>query len=163
MAMTDRPIHLVDEPVDQRPVPILDADGAMEVLRVAKRIAVVGASPNRWRASNSVMGYLLSNGYECVPVNPKQTTVMEQPCYPTLEAAIVGSGGAPFDIVDVFRRPEYAPAIARSAVALGCGTLWLQQRVVSWEAARIAHEGGLKVVMDRCSAIEHRRLRSLSG
>lgn len=159
--MTDRPIRFVDKPVPTDPVPVLDADGAMEVLRLAKRIAVVGASPNRWRASNSVMGYLLAHGYECVPINPNQPTVLEQPCFPTLEEAVVGSGGAPFDIVDVFRRPEYAPDIARSAVALGCGNLWLQQRVISWEAAQIAHDGGLSVVMDRCSAIEHRRLHSL--
>ena len=159
--MSEKPIHLVDEPVDQRPVPILDADGAMELLRVAKRIAVVGASPNRWRPSNSVMGYLLSNGFECVPVNPNEPTVLGQACFATLEAAVAGSGGVAFDVVDVFRRPEYAPDIARSAVALGCGALWLQQRVISWEAARIAHDAGLTVVMDRCSAVEHRRLRAL--
>ena len=161
--MSEKPIHLVDEPVDQRPVPILDADGAMELLRVARRIAVVGASPNRWRPSNSVMAYLLSNGYECVPVNPNEGIVLEQTSFPTLEAAVAGGGGAPFDIVDVFRRPEHAPDIAHSAVALGCGALWLQQRVISWEAARIAHDGGLAVVMDRCSAIEHRRLASLNS
>lgn len=159
--MTEPPIRLVDEPVDERPVPILDTDGALEVLRVSKRIAIVGASPNRWRASNSVMAYLLAHDFECVPVNPNQRVVLDQACYPTLEAAVAAGGGKPFDIVDVFRRPEHAPDIARSAVALGCDTLWLQQRVVSWDAARIAHEGGLKVVMDRCSAVEHRRLRSL--
>jgi uncharacterized protein len=64
-------------------------------------------------------------------------------------------------VVDVFRRPEHAPEIARSAVALGCGTLWLQLGVISTEAARIAHTGGLRVVMDRCSAIDHRLLRAL--
>jgi predicted CoA-binding protein len=163
MTMTDRPIRFVDEPIDERPVPLLDADGAFDVLRVSKRLAVVGASPNRWRASNSVMAYLLAHGFECVPVNPNQQMVLEQACYPTLEAAAAGSGGAPFDIVDVFRKPEYAPDIARSAVALGCDTLWLQQRVISWEAARIAHDGGLNVVMDRCSAVEHRRLRALGS
>lgn len=145
------------------PVPILDADGAMEVLRTASRIAIVGASPQPWRPSNSVMRYLLGQGYECVPVNPRAGEVHGQRCHPTLEEAVEATGGAPFDIVDVFRRPEHTPAIARSAVALGCGTLWLQQGVVNWEAARIAHQGGLLVVMDRCSAIEHRRLRSLGS
>ena len=100
---------------------------------------------------------------QCVPVNPNQRVVLGETCYATLEAAVAAAGGEPFDIVDVFRRPEFAPAIARSAVALGCGSLWLQQRVISWEAAQIAHEGGLPVVMGRCSAIEHRRLRSLDS
>jgi uncharacterized protein len=143
-------------------VPILDAAAAREVLREARRIAIVGASPNPWRASNSVMAYLVAQGYECVPVNPTADSVLGQTCYPSLAAAVaVGSesGGRPFDIVDVFRRPEHAPDIARSAVALGCGTLWLQLGVISPEAARIAHEGGLTVVMDRCTAIDHRAIR----
>jgi predicted CoA-binding protein len=142
------------------------------VLRAARRIAVVGASPYPWRASNIVMAYLLEQGYECVPINPEAATVLGQACFPTLEAAVAASGrveasGAalaaggerPFDIVDVFRRAEHAPDIARSAVALGCGTLWLQQGIISWEAARIAHAGGVAVVMDRCTAVDHRRLR----
>ena len=121
------------------------------------------------------MAYLLKQGYVCVPINPEATTVLGQPCFPTLEAAAaavpatasaagsgspsVAGGGQPFDIVDVFRRAEHAPDIARSAVALGCGTLWLQQGIVSWEAARIAHAGGVAVVMDRCTAVDHRGLR----
>jgi predicted CoA-binding protein len=162
MTGPERPIRFLDEPLDERPVPLLDASGAMEVLRTARRVAVVGASPHRWRASNSVMGYLLHHGYECVPVNPNEKVVLGQTCYPDLGAAVADTGG-PFDIVDVFRRPQFAPAIAHSAVATGCGTLWLQQRVISWEAAAIAHQGGLRVVMDRCTAIEHRRLRALAG
>jgi predicted CoA-binding protein len=141
------------------------------VLRAARRIAVVGASPYPWRASNVVMAYLLEQGYDCVPINPEAATVLGQACFPTLEAAVEVSeaveasgaaratGGArPFDIVDVFRRAEHAPNIARSAVALGCGTLWLQQGIVSWEAARIAHAGGVGVVMDRCLSVELWRL-----
>ena len=159
MTMSDDTNGFV-EPSRGEVIPVLDGDDAQRLLREAKRIAIVGASPNRWRASNSVMGYLLAHGYECVPVTPNASTVLGLPCFPTLEAAVAGGGGRPFDVVDVFRRPEHAPEIARSAVALGCGTLWLQQRVISWEAARIAHEGGLKVVMDRCTAIDHRRLRA---
>jgi len=129
------------------------------VLRSARRIAVVGASPYPWRASNVVMAYLLEQGYACVPVNPETEAVLGQPCFPTLEAAVAAAGGQSFDIVDVFRRAEHAPDIARSAVALGCGTLWLQQGIVSWEAARVAHEGAVAVVMDRCTAVDHRGLR----
>ena len=129
------------------------------MLRSARRIAVVGASPYPWRASNVVMAYLLEQGYACVPVNPEAATVLGQACFATLEEAVAAAGGTSFDIVDVFRRAEHTPDIARSAVALGCGTLWLQQGIVSWEAARIAHEGGVAVVMDRCTAVDHRGLR----
>jgi predicted CoA-binding protein len=131
----------------------------MEVLRQARRIAVVGASPDRFRASHSVLACLVSNGYECVPVNPNVDEVLGLRSFPSLEAAVAGTGGQPFDIVDVFRRPEHAPDIALSAVALGCGTLWLQLKVISQEAARIAHEGGMRVVMDRCTAIDVRQIR----
>ena len=132
------------------------------MLRTASTIAIVGASPNPWRPSHSVMRYLLDRGYGCVPITPKADDVLGHRSYPTLEAAVEASGVA-FDIVDVFRRSEYVPDIARSAVALGCGTLWLQLGVISPEAVRIAHAGGLRVVMDRCTAIEHRRLRTLGG
>lgn len=137
---------------------VLDASGALYVLRAAKRIAIVGASPSPWRPSNSVMRYLIDQGYECVPITPMVDEVLGQRSYPTLEEA-VETTTASFDIVDVFRRAEHAPQIARSAVALACGTLWLQLGVISPEAVRIAHEGGLRVVMDRCTAIDHRQLR----
>jgi predicted CoA-binding protein len=156
-------IRYLDGPMADGPVPLLDADGAMDVLRDAQRIAIVGASSSPWRASNSVMRYLMDHGYECVPVNPNERTVLGQACFPTLEAAIAGTGGQPFDIVDVFRRAEFTPDIARSAVATGCGMLWLQQLVINWQAATIAHDGGLGVVMDRCSAVEHRRMRALTA
>jgi uncharacterized protein len=149
---------------DARPtedqIPVLDASGALDVLRTARRIAIVGASPNPWRPSHSVMRYLVDQGYECVPITPRADQVLERSSYPTLEAAVAETGDT-FDVVDVFRRPEHAPEIARSAVALGCGTLWLQLGVISPEAARIAHAGGVRVVMDRCSAIDHRLLRAL--
>ncbi len=160
--MSERAIRFLDEPVDERPVPLLDADGAMELLRTSHRIAIVGASPNPWRASNTVMAYLQRQGYACVPVNPNERSVLGQACYPSLEAAVAATGD-PFDIVDVFRRPEHVPDIARAAVATGCGALWMQQRVISWEAAEIAHAGGLTVVMDRCTAVDHRRLRALGA
>ena len=157
--MSDRATRCEGEPESRDPAPVLDQDGAIEVLRRASRIAIVGASPHPWRASNSVMRYLLSHGYDCVPVTPKAERIHDRVCYPSLETAVAATGG-PFDIVDVFRRPEHTPDIARSAVALGCGTLWLQLGIVNEEAARIAHAGGLSVVMDRCTAVDHRHLRS---
>ena len=98
----------------------------------------------------------LRAGYECVPVNPAVGEILGRRCHATLEDAVAEGGS--FDIVDVFRRPEHVPPIAASAVATGCRSLWLQLGVISWEGARIAHEGGLPVVMDRCTAIELRRL-----
>jgi len=102
------------------------------------------------------MHSLLEWGYEVVPINPTCERVLAQRTYATLEAATEATGT--FDIVDVFRRPEFTPEIARSAVATGARALWLQLGVVNWEAAEIAHEAGLAVVMNRCTAIEHRRL-----
>jgi uncharacterized protein len=140
------------------PVPLLDDDERLELLASARRIAVVGASDDRSRPSNGVMRYLQYHGYECIPINPNAREVHGIRSFPTLEEAARSTG--PFDIVDVFRRPEFTPAIARSAVATGAKALWLQLGVVNWEAARVAHEAGLAVVMDRCAAIEHRRLRA---
>jgi predicted CoA-binding protein len=129
---------------------------ARALLQAARRIAVVGASPDSSRPSHEVMAYLLEAGYECVPINPAVSEVLGQRAYPDLTSAT--AAGGPFDIVDVFRRAEAVPEIAREAVAVGAGALWLQLGVVSWEAARIASEAGLPVVMDRCTKIEHRAM-----
>jgi predicted CoA-binding protein len=166
------PIHMLEEPgTDDRarvrdildlqegrwPVPLLDDAGIVRVLRDARRIAVVGASTNPARPSNGVMRTLLAAGYDCVPVNPNATQVLGHACHPTVHAAVEATGLV--DIVDVFRRSSATPDVARAAVAVGARVLWLQLGVVSWEAARIAHEGGLEVVMDRCASIELRRVR----
>jgi predicted CoA-binding protein len=139
------------------PVALLDAATATAALRAARRIAVIVASPDPWRPSHGVMGTLLDSGYECVPVNPNVPEVHGIRSWPTLEAAVAATG--PVDLVDVFRRSEYVPDIARSAVTVGAKVLWLQLGVVSWEAAEIAHGAGLGVVMDRCTAIELRGWR----
>jgi predicted CoA-binding protein len=140
---------------------VLDEAGAVALLRSARRIAVVGASPDPLRPSHGVMRYLLQQGYDCVPVNPTCREVLGVVSFGSLEEAVEATG--PFDIVDVFRRPEHTPPVARSAVATGCGALWLQLGVVDWEAARIARDGGLAVVMDRCTAIDHRVLKTNIG
>ena len=108
------------------------------------------------RPSYGVMRNLIGWGYDVVPINPNADEVLGRTSYPTLEEATEATGR--FDIVDVFRRPEHTPDIARSAVATGAGALWLQLGVVNWEAAQIASEAGLPVVMDRCTAIEYRRI-----
>jgi predicted CoA-binding protein len=138
-------------------VPILDAAEAKELLRGARRIAIVGASADPARPSHSVMRYLQHHGYECVPVNPNVREVLNVPAYRTLTEAVRSTG--PFDIVDVFRRPEYAADVAREAAEVGSRALWLQLGVVNWEAAEIASEAGMPVVMDRCTAMDHRAMR----
>jgi predicted CoA-binding protein len=152
-----RAIAYLDLEEGRGPVPVLDADGAGGVLREAHRIAVVGASSNPGRPSFGVLRYLVHQGYDCVPVNPQERDVLGIPAFRSLREAADATG--PFDIVDVFRRPEVCVTHAREAVDIGARCLWLQLGVVNWEAARIAHDGGLAVVMDRCTAIEHRRLR----
>jgi predicted CoA-binding protein len=149
---------MLDVAEGRGPVPLADGAGAAALLREAKRIAIVGASASPGRPSHGVMRYLLSQGYECIPVNPNASEVLGVTSYASLEDA--AEAGGPFDIVDVFRRPDAVVDIARSAVATGARALWLQLGVVNWEAARIADAGGLSVVMDRCTAIEHRRLRA---
>jgi len=139
-----------------RPVPLLDEAGIAELLRTARRIAVVGASSNPARPSHGVFRSMVAAGYQCVPVNPNETAVQGVAAVATLAEAAAALGGR-IDIVDVFRRPELTEEIAREAVAVGARALWLQLGVVNWEAARIAAEGGLAVVMDRCTAIEIRR------
>ena len=124
-----------------------------EILRDAKTIALVGASPRADRPSNSVMRYLLRQGYDVIPVRPAGCdAVLGVPCVRTLPEI-----DRPIDLVDVFRRSELTPAHAREAVEVGAGALWLQFGVISPEGARIAQEGGLAVVMDRCLKVEHAR------
>lgn len=137
-------------------VSLLDASASADLLARARRIAMVGASPNPARPSHGVMSYLLEHGYEVIPINPNVDEVLGERAFATLEEAMAEGGR--FDIVDVFRRPEHTPEIARSAVEIGARALWLQLGVVNWDAAQIAHDAGLAVVMDRCTAIEHRRI-----
>lgn len=136
-------------------VSLLDGAGVERVLRAARRIAVVGASSNPWRPSWGIFRYLRRVGYEVVPVNPDETAVDGVRAYPTLAAAVAATGG--FEIVDLFRRSEACPDHAREAVDIGASVLWMQQGVVSWEAARIAAAGGLEVAMDRCIMVDHHR------
>jgi len=117
-----------------------------------KRIAIVGLSGNELRASNFVGRYLLRNGYDIIPVNPMEATILGQKCYASLKE-IPGT----VDTVDVFRKPDAVPDIARDAVGIAAKCLWMQYNVISPEGAKIAVDGGLEVVMDRCMKVEHAR------
>jgi uncharacterized protein len=122
------------------------------VLHTAKTIAIVGLSDNELRASYFVGYYLRRHGYRIIPVNPRQTEILGQKCYPSLLDV-----PEPVDIVDVFRAPGALPGIARDAVAIKAGTLWCQFGVINEEGARIAEDGGVTVIMDRCLKVEHAR------
>ena len=154
-AERERARQILDLTEGRGPVPLLGDDGIPELLRNARRIAVVGASSNEHRPSNGVFWFLAKQGYDCVPINPNEREVLGVAAFPDLLAA--AEAGGTFDIVDVFRRPDAVVPIAEQAVAIGARALWLQLGVVNWEAARIAAAGGLDVIMDRCTAIEHRR------
>jgi predicted CoA-binding protein len=122
------------------------------VLHGSKTVAVVGLSNAVLRASHFVGFYLSRHGYQVIPVNPRETEILGQPCYASLADVPV-----PIDIVNVFRAPEALPDIAREAVAIGARNLWCQFTVINEEGGRIAEEGGLSVVMDRCIKVEHAR------
>jgi hypothetical protein len=98
----------------------------------------------------------VDRGLDCVPINPNEREVLGVTAFPTIAAAVDATG--PFDMVDLFRRSELCPPHAHEAAVAGARCLWLQLGVVSWEAARIAHQGGLAVVMDRCTRIEWGRI-----
>jgi uncharacterized protein len=125
-----------------------------EILSEAHTIALVGASPKPWRASHTVMRYLLESGYRVLPVRPHVREVLGVPCVRALaeiEEAI--------DLVDVFRRAEFCPAVAEEAVAIGAKALWLQLGIVSAEARAIAERAGMDYVENACTAIVHGAMR----
>jgi uncharacterized protein len=122
------------------------------VLHTATTVAVVGLSGNELRASNFVGYYLKRHGYRVIPVNPSETDILGETCYPALADIPV-----PVDVVNVFRAPEALPGIAREAVAINTGALWCQFGVINLEGAQIAEDGGVTVIMDRCLKVEHAR------
>lgn len=123
------------------------------LLSTTKTIAVFGCSADSTKASYHVAAYLQAQGYRMVPVSPRGGVILGETVYPDL-----ASIPFPVDLVDVFRPPADCPPVATQAVAIGAKALWLQLGIVSAEAAAIAAAGGLAVVMDRCTLIEHRRL-----
>lgn len=130
-------------------------EGAKEILRSARRIAVVGLSDKSHRPSYGVARYLQEQGYEILPVNPHVREVLGVRSYPGLSHV-----PGPVDVVQVFRRSEHVPKLVEEAVAIGARAVWIQLGVRHEEAARRAREAGLQVVMDACMAVVHRLLRT---
>ncbi|MEW5898028.1 MAG: CoA-binding protein [Bacillota bacterium] len=124
-----------------------------DLLTRSKTIAVVGLSDKPERDSYRVAQYMQEKGYRIIPVNPRVKEVLGEKAYPDL-AAVPG----PVDIVNVFRRSEEAPGVVKEALALKPAAVWLQLGVISEEAAALARDQGVPLVMDRCIKIEHGRL-----
>ena len=126
----------------------------------AHTVAVVGLSSNPDRPSNSVAAYLQDHGYRIVPVNPNETEVLGERAYPSLREL---PEGLRVDVVDVFRRAEETPDVARDAVAIGARVLWLQDGIVNEDAYRIASDAGLEVIMGVCIRNTIQRLDTSEG
>lgn len=125
------------------------------IVREARSVAVVGASNDLRKASNEVAGYLKEQGYRIIPVNPKGEEVLGERAYAT-----VSDIPEEVDVVDVFMRPEKTPEVARDAAEAGAKVLWLQLGIKSEESRRIAEEGGLVFVEDRCMRQTHEGMQS---
>ncbi|RKP55334.1 CoA-binding protein [Cohnella endophytica] len=124
-------------------------DEIKQILIGADTIAVVGLSDDPSKTSYMVSEAMQAKGYRIIPVNPNATSILGEKSYPSLKDV-----PEPIDIVNVFRRPEHTPPIAKEAVEVGAKVLWLQLGISNEEAASIATEGGLRIIMDRCIKVE---------
>jgi uncharacterized protein len=124
-----------------------------DILATPRTIAVVGCSPDPDRDSHEIAALLKAKGHKVIPVNPSCSEILGERCFASLTDI-----PEPVDVVDVFRRPEHVDQIAADAITIGAKILWLQLHVINEPAARKAQAAGMTVVMDRCPAIEYRRL-----
>lgn len=126
------------------------------LLRDSRTIAIIGASSDPSRPSNSIMAYLQRAGYRCVPVNPNETEVLGEKAYASLDAI---PADIQIDVVNVFRRPAHTPEFARAAARRpGVKAFWMQSGIVNDEAMKIAQGGNLFAIQDECIAVRHRLL-----
>ena len=145
-------------------MPQYSDDFISSILRSTKTIAMVGASGNDMRPSYFAMMYLLNKGYVIHPINPSMVgkKILGQTVYASLKEV-----PAPVDMVDIFRSADVAPDIVREALAekdrLGLKTIWMQLGVINEDAAKMAEDAGLTVIMDRCPKIEHGRFSGEIG
>jgi predicted CoA-binding protein len=136
-------------------MPLTRDEDIAELLASARTIAMIGASDSPDRASYRVMKFLQDQGYRVIPVNPKITGEHVHGEYVWRELAQIGE---PIDIVDIFRRSDFAGENVDEAIAAGAKAVWMQLGVIDMAAAKRAEAAGLKVVMDRCPKIEIVRL-----
>jgi len=137
--------------VNQTPFATTVAD-RVRILERYKKIAMVGLSSNPFRPSHFAAIYLLSEGYDVTPVNPRESNVLGRKSY-----ASVRDVPGPLEVVDIFREPAAVPQIVDEAIAAGAKVIWMQLGVIHEGAAEKARQAGLEVVMDRCMKIEHAR------
>ncbi|MGH2357655.1 MAG: CoA-binding protein [Candidatus Limnocylindria bacterium] len=134
-----------------------DTAVAEHILRGFGVWAVIGCSSNPMRPSHGVSRFLVSRGYTVVPINPRETTVHGQQAYPDLRSAAAGAA-EPIEVVDIFRRSDLVLPHVEEAIEVGAKAIWMQLGVWNQEAARLAKDEGLLVVMNRCPAIDHPRM-----
>ena len=128
-----------------------------DILRTARTVAVVGLSGKRFRPSFGVTEYMQRNGYRIIPVNPHESEILGEHCYPDLDSV-----PGPVDIVDIFRRSEFVPEIVEAAIRKGARAIWMQEGVIHEAAAKRATDAGLVVIMDHCILKDHRRFAHAS-
>ncbi len=124
-----------------------------DILATPRTIAVVGCSPDPSRDSHQIAALLKAKGHTIIPVNPHCQEVLGEQCFPSLRSVPTH-----IEMVDVFRRSQFVSQVAEESIAVGVSILWLQLGVIDPAAAQRAHAAGLTVIMDRCPAIEYRRL-----
>ncbi len=124
-----------------------------KILQDAHTIASVGCSKDEKKPAHHVPAYLLEHGYEVIPVNPTADEILGEKSYPDLAAI-----GRPVDVVQIFRPSEDVPPIVDQAIQIGAKVVWMQEGIVNQDAAQVARNAGLTVVMDRCMQVEHNRL-----
>jgi predicted CoA-binding protein len=129
-------------------------DTMEKIFKESRTIAVVGLSSNPARASHSVARYLQSQGYQIIPVNPKEKEILGEKAYPDLLSI-----PEKVDIVDIFRRSEDVPPIVDQAIQIKAKVVWMQEGVVNQKAAQKANAAGLTVIMDKCMYKEHCRCK----
>jgi predicted CoA-binding protein len=136
----------------------LDIQATMaKLLAESKSIAVVGLSSRENRAGYYVPAYLQDNGYKIIPVNPNLESALDEKAYPDLTSVPV-----PIDLVLIFRRSEQVMTPVKLAIEIGAASVWMQLGIVNQQAAELATEAGLSVVMSACMMVEHRRWRASS-
>ena len=126
------------------------SDAIREILEHSKTLAVVGLSSKAMRPSHGVAEYMQRNGYRIIPVNPNEESVLGEKAYASLDEV-----PEPFDVVVIFRRPEFVPEVVEAAIRKGAKVVWMQEGVIQEQAAARARAAGLTVVMDRCILKEH--------
>lgn len=124
----------------------------LRVLEDYRRIAMVGLSSNPYRPSHFAARYLIAEGYDVIPVNPREEEILGCRSYASLKEV-----PGPVEVVNIFRAPKDVPPIVEDAIEIGAKVVWMQFGVIHYEAARRAREAGLEVVMDQCMKVEHAR------